>query len=215
MRLFDWLFRRPSRSKREVTHATQPPALTPAEVRAPTLDAASVEMGEFECLIEYQASDGDTTRRRITMQSCIDAPNGPRIEAYCHERAAARTFVVSRIRCIIDADGVIHNPREFLHANFGISFGGIDQPAKTLEDVTICFTGRLDSMTRREAEALAQKHGATVKTHTEWTPYKGRNMLVVGAAPGAKVERAVDRGIEVISETDFLLLIGSQTGHQS
>ena len=79
-----------------------------------------------------------------------------------------------------------------------------------LSDLTICFTGRLATMSRSAAEALVRNHGATVKTHAEWTPYKGRNVVVVGNAPGSKADKAREMGITVISEDEFLRMIGME-----
>jgi len=62
--------------------------------------------GGLTFAIEYRAADGNFSRRRIT----VIKANDNYISAWCHERKAFRTFRTDRIVCIIDMDGVIHEP---------------------------------------------------------------------------------------------------------
>jgi DNA ligase (NAD+) len=65
------------------------------------------------------------------------------------------------------------------------------------------LTGRLDSLSRPEAEARLKALGGMTKDNiTRKTDY-----VVAGADPGSKLTRANDLGIKVINETEFLELI--------
>jgi DNA ligase (NAD+) len=64
----------------------------------------------------------------------------------------------------------------------------------------IVFTGTLQSMTRVEATKAAEAQGAEV--HSGISNYT--DILVVGAEPGSKVTRAKNRGIQILTEGDFL-----------
>lgn len=69
----------------------------------------------------------------------------------------------------------------------------------------IVFTGGLESMTRQEAEELARTRGArtadSVSAHTD--------LVVVGAEPGTKYQRARALGVRVIGERQFRKLAGA------
>ena len=65
-------------------------------------------------------------------------------------------------------------------------------------------TGKLDSMTREEAEACLQQLGAraagSVSART--------SVLVAGPGAGSKLARAQELGIEIIDEAEFLRRTG-------
>jgi DNA ligase (NAD+) len=67
------------------------------------------------------------------------------------------------------------------------------------------LTGRLESFSRPEAEAIVKALGGTAKDNvTRKTDY-----VVYGADPGSKLTRARDLGIKTIDEKEFLELIGN------
>jgi DNA ligase (NAD+) len=67
------------------------------------------------------------------------------------------------------------------------------------------FTGALETMTRDEAQNLAQSHGARAGSSvTKKTDY-----VVVGKDPGLKYDKAVSLGVEVLTEEEFLNLVNS------
>ncbi len=72
-----------------------------------------------------------------------------------------------------------------------------------LEGKEFVVTGRLDSLSRQEAEARIRALGGSAKSDvTSKTDY-----LVVGAEPGSKLARARSMGIRQISEIELLELI--------
>jgi DNA ligase (NAD+) len=73
-----------------------------------------------------------------------------------------------------------------------------------LAGAQIVFTGTLSRWPRSEADALVQEAGGvSVENVTKKTTY-----LVVGEAPGSKLERAWRLGVTVLSEDEFASLIG-------
>ena len=74
----------------------------------------------------------------------------------------------------------------------------------TLQGKAFVFTGSLESMGRNEAKALVESLGGVVQSSVT-----GRTSYVVtGSEPGSKLDKARRQGISVISEKDFLKLIG-------
>lgn len=70
---------------------------------------------------------------------------------------------------------------------------------------SVAFTGRLTRWTRAEAGARLRAAGAEVDPDLT----RGTTLLVVGEEPGAKLEEARRRGIEVIDETELARRLGA------
>jgi len=73
-----------------------------------------------------------------------------------------------------------------------------------LQGKSFVFTGTLSSMGRNEAQALVESLGGTV--HSGVTTKT--NYVVAGSEPGSKINKARSQGVAVISEDEFLELIG-------
>jgi len=74
----------------------------------------------------------------------------------------------------------------------------------SIQGKTFVLTGSLDTLKRSEAKDLVTSRGGSVSgTVTGNTDY-----VVVGTAPGSKLQRARDLGITILEETAFLRLLG-------
>lgn len=72
--------------------------------------------------------------------------------------------------------------------------------AGALAGTSVVFTGKLDTMTRTDAERLVRQHGGrAARTVTRTT-----DLVVTGARPGSKLARARALGVTIVSEREFL-----------
>jgi DNA ligase (NAD+) len=71
-------------------------------------------------------------------------------------------------------------------------------------DKTVVFTGTLERMTRSEAKALAERLGAKVAGSVS----KRTDYVVAGADAGSKLAKAREAGVAVLTEDEWLALIG-------
>lgn len=69
---------------------------------------------------------------------------------------------------------------------------------------SVVFTGTLERMTRDEAKAVADRLGAKVSSSVS----KKTDLLIAGREPGSKLAEAQKHGVRVISEEEWMKLIG-------
>lgn len=67
----------------------------------------------------------------------------------------------------------------------------------------ILFSGTLQTMSRLEAQALAERHGAYIVSSVS----KNLNYLVVGEKSGSKLKKAEELGVTILNEEEFLKLV--------
>ncbi|GBC86791.1 DNA ligase [bacterium HR12] len=66
------------------------------------------------------------------------------------------------------------------------------------------LTGTLPSLSREEATRLAEEAGAHVASGVS----RKTDFVVAGESPGSKLQRALELGVEVIDEAEFLRRLG-------
>lgn len=110
-------------------------------------------------MIEYVDCEGQPSTRRIAVWGIQRGAQGiPVLAAICHERKAARSFRVDRIKAVIDYDGTVYEPpAAFFAEAFGMALDAASQtqfsPATSHED--IIFQGQVRRLVRQPARLLA------------------------------------------------------------
>jgi DNA ligase (NAD+) len=87
-----------------------------------------------------------------------------------------------------------------------VSVIDFERPAATspLAGKTIVFTGGLESMSRSEAKAKAESLGAIVAASVS----KKTDYVVIGSGAGSKEKKALELGLRVLTEQDWLGMLG-------
>jgi DNA ligase (NAD+) len=110
--------------------------------------------------------------------------------------------VAEAIRTFFDDARNVTLIRQLLDA--GIEFKAPQRAGTGLEGQVIVFTGGMETMSRDDAKALAQSHGAKTADSVSKTV----TLVVAGPGAGSKLEKATKLGIKVLDEGAFLKLIG-------
>jgi DNA ligase (NAD+) len=86
-------------------------------------------------------------------------------------------------------------------------------PARELpfEGQEFVFTGRLEGFSRQRAEALVKELGGAAGSSVT----RKTDLVVAGANPGSKLDRAQSLGIRVISEAEFLHHLASSLAYET
>ena len=73
----------------------------------------------------------------------------------------------------------------------------------SISNMSIVFTGTLETMSRSEAKSIAEKMGAKVSS----TISSNTNLLISGESSGSKLKKAREKGIKILTENEWLNLI--------
>jgi DNA ligase (NAD+) len=89
--------------------------------------------------------------------------------------------------------------------NLGINIISTKEKNKSniFENQTFVFTGELESLTRDEAGKLVEENGGRVSNSVS----KKTSYVVVGKEPGSKYNKALDLGVKIITELDFMIMM--------
>lgn len=77
------------------------------------------------------------------------------------------------------------------------------QVEKKLNGLVFILTGELNSMTRRDAKEKIESLGGKVTSAVS----KKTNFVIVGDNPGSKLDKAIELGVKIIDEAEFLKII--------
>jgi DNA ligase (NAD+) len=75
--------------------------------------------------------------------------------------------------------------------------------AGNLAGKTVVLTGRMDNLTRAEAQEMLERAGAQVTSSVS----RKTNYVIVGADPGSKADRARDLDVPILSEDDLIAML--------
>ena len=105
---------------------------------------------------------------------------------------------------------------EFFHNNANIELvdellnlgvtpqGAIEKSSNILEGKTFVLTGTLSTMTRDEASEKIKMNGGKVSSSVS----KKTSFVVAGENAGSKYEKAINLGVIILTEQEFLSMIG-------
>lgn len=78
------------------------------------------------------------------------------------------------------------------------------QKSSKLAGLIFVFSGRLDSISREKAEEIVRENGGNTSSAVS----KETGFLIAGEEPGSKYNKAKQLGVKIISEKEFLNMIG-------
>jgi DNA ligase (NAD+) len=93
--------------------------------------------------------------------------------------------------------------------DLGVNCSGMPRPraAGAISGKTFVLTGSLSGFTREEAQEAIEEKGGKVSSSVS----KKSNYVVAGDAPGSKFDKAKALGVAVITEDEFIKLLGENS----
>ena len=148
----------------------------------------SKEFGDWESFADAVDSasgrSGAGWDRIVGIEGFGEAMAGSLVDAFADP---AERAVIDAVVACIDVEGVEKaDPSETA-----------DSP---IAGKKIVFTGKIETMTRNEAEKMAEKLGAA----TSGSVSSKTDLLVVGENPGSKLAKAEKLGVKVMNERDYM-----------
>jgi DNA ligase (NAD+) len=113
------------------------------------------------------------------------------------------------VDALVDFFGEPHNVKAVNDLLAEITVEPYVRPASVKSAVTgktVVFTGTLEQVTRNEAKAQAERLGAKVAGSVS----KKTDYVIAGADAGSKLTKARELGVEILTEDEWLKLIGRQ-----
>lgn len=108
--------------------------------------------------------------------------------------------------CILEFFGKEEN-RQMIERmrEYGVNLQSKEQPlGSKFQGMTVVVTGTLPTLGRKEAAELIESQGGKVSGSVS----KKTSMVLAGENAGSKLTKAQELGIEIISEEDFLKMLG-------
>lgn len=94
--------------------------------------------------------------------------------------------------------------KKFAKVGFRVLRQELAQKSNKFKGLTFIFTGTLENLTREQGEKLVREHGGNASSSVS----KETSYLVAGENPGSKYDKAKKLGVRIISEKEFLKLLG-------
>ncbi len=146
---------------------------------------------------------GKTTSRTVLKYfDSIEELRTASLEQLCEIEDVGQTTA----GCIFDFFNSNHNfalVEKMIEAGVNTKVQKDEEQSDKLAGMTIVVTGTLPTLGRKEIEALIVKNGGKATGSVS----KKTSLLVAGEAAGSKLTKAMDLGIKVISEAEFLEMI--------
>ncbi len=159
---------------------------------------------------------GETTARDLAkayltvgaLREAVDAAieGGRESEAY-QEIDNIEGIGETAVDALVDFFGEPHNRQAVDALLAQISVAPFERPVtegSTIAGKTVVFTGTLVKLTRSEAKAQAERLGAKVAGSVS----KKTDYVVAGAEAGSKLTKAQELGVTVMTEDEWIAMIG-------
>ena len=139
-------------------------------------------------------------------EACLELARGD--EETKEEMDALDQIGDTVIESLRDYFGEAHNRARIERLVAQVRIRAAEQPRANspVAGKTVVFTGSLEQMTRDEAKAMAERLGAKVAGSVS----KKTDYVVAGPGAGSKLDKAREAGVAVLTEDEWLALVGER-----